>query len=268
GVSCNSGSSANLLMLSALANPGTENGLKAGDEVVVPALSWSTTVWPVVQCGLTPVFVDSDHETFNIDTKAIEDAVGPRTRAVIVVPVYGNPCAMQEIADICDRHKLILIEDCCESLDAWYGAKPVGSFGRVSSFSFYYSHHITTLEGGMCVTDDFELAEQMRILRAHGWIREVEDRERWIKKYPGIDPKFLFVNAGFNVRLTEPQAAIGLQQLPKLTSFVEQRRANAEFFLNALKAYDNWLSLQRVTLNGTHSWFGFPILIRDEAPFD
>ena len=111
----------------------------------------------------------------------------------MIVPVYGNPCAMDAIVEICKRRNLILIEDCCEALGAYYDGKAVGRFGRVGTFSFYFSHHLTTLEGGITVTDDFELAELMRILRAHGWVREVKDRERWLKKYPEFDPRFLFV---------------------------------------------------------------------------
>ena len=181
GVMNNSGSSANLLAVAALANPATKDGLKPGDEVIVPALSWSTTVWPVIQCGLVPVIVDIDPATFNIDPNEIEKAIGPKTRAVMIVPVYGNPCAMDAIVDICKRRNLILIEDCCEALGAYYDGKAVGKFGRVGTFSFYFSHHLTTLEGGITVTDDFELAELMRILRAHGWVREVKDRESWLK---------------------------------------------------------------------------------------
>ena len=188
GVMNNSGSSANLLAVAALANPATKDGLKPGDEVIVPALSWSTTVWPIIQCGLVPVIVDIDPATFNIDPNEIEKAIGPKTRAVMIVPVYGNPCAMDAIVDICKRRNLILIEDCCEALGAYYDGKAVGKFGRVGTFSFYFSHHLTTLEGGITVTDDFELAELMRILRAHGWVREVKDRDRWLKQYPDIRP--------------------------------------------------------------------------------
>ena len=203
GVMNNSGSSANLLAVAALANPATEDGLRPGDEVIVPALSWSTTVWPLIQCGLKPVIVDIDPATFNIDPNEIEQAIGPKTRAVMIVPVYGNPCDMDAIVEICKRRNLILIEDCCEALGAYYDGKAVGKFGRVGTFSFYFSHHLTTLEGGITVTDDFELAELMRILRAHGWVREVKDRERWLKKYPEFDPRFLFVNVGYNLRPME-----------------------------------------------------------------
>lgn len=268
GVSNNSGSSANLLMLAALANPLCDGGLRPGDEVIVPALTWSTSLWPIVQTGLTPVLVDSDVETLNLDPEAVQRAIGPRTRAIMAVPVYGNPCDYDALADICRRHDLTLIEDGCESMGATYKGRPVGSFGRVASFSFYYSHHITTLEGGICVTDDFELAELMRILRAHGWIRQVEDRERWTKLYPDIDPKFLFVNEGYNLRLTEPQAAIGLVQIPKLAGFVAARRRNAAFYQDMLAPYADLFTLQRTVDGGEHSWFGFTLVINAGAGFD
>jgi CDP-4-dehydro-6-deoxyglucose reductase, E1 len=267
GVMVNSGSSANLLAVAALANPETKDGLKPGDEVIVPALSWSTTVWPLIQCGLIPVIVDIDPQTFNIDPAEIEAAIGPKTRAVMIVPVYGNPCAMDAIVDICRRRNLTLIEDCCEALDATYDGTPVGKFGRVGTFSFYYSHHMTTLEGGICVTDDFEYAETMRILRAHGWIREVEDRARWTTRYPDIHPRFLFVNVGYNLRATELQGAMGMVQLPKLAGYVRIRRENAAWFRRELSQFGDFFDFQDETPKGKHSWFGFPVKVRAGAPF-
>ena len=267
GVVSNSGSSANLLAIAALSNPEMKDGLKPGDEVIVPALSWSTTVWPLIQCGLVPVIVDIDPGTFNIDPGELEAAVGPKTRAVMIVAVYGNPCAMDAIVEICNRRNLLLIEDCCEALGAFYDGKPVGKFGRVGTFSFYYSHHMTTLEGGITVTDDFELAELMRILRAHGWIREVEDKQRWIDRYPAIHPRFLFVNLGYNLRATELQGAIGLVQLPKLAGYVETRRENASWFRRELSQYGDFFAFQDETPKGRHSWFGFTVKVRKDAPF-
>ena len=168
GVMNNSGSSANLLAIAALANPATQDGLKPGDEVIVSALSWSTTVWPLIQLGLVPVIVDIDSDTLNIDPGEIERAIGPKTRAIMPVHVYGNPCDMDALGDICHRHDLALIEDCCEALGASYKGIPVGGFGRVATFSFYFSHHMTTIEGGICTTNDPALAEMVRILRSHG----------------------------------------------------------------------------------------------------
>ena len=171
GVMVNSGSSANLLAIAALTNPEARDGLQPGDEVIVPALSWSTTVWPLVQLGLIPVVVDIDPTTLNVDPNEIEAAITEKTRGIMVVHVYGNPCELDAIQDICNRHSLILIEDCCEALGANYDGKSVGNFGRVGTFSFYFSHHITTLEGGITIAQEQEDAELMRILRAHGWIR-------------------------------------------------------------------------------------------------
>jgi len=213
----NSGSSANLLAISALTNPKTKNGLKEGDEVIVPALSWSTTVWPLIQNKLVPVFVDIDPDTLNIDPQAIKEAISEKTKAIMIVPVYGNPCDMDSILAICNENKLQLIEDNCESLGAYYDGRLLGSFGRVGTYSTYFSHHITTLEGGICVSNDFELAELMRIIRAHGWVRETKEPQKYYNSYPKIDKKFLFVNLGYNLRLTEVGGAMGLVQLPKLT---------------------------------------------------
>lgn len=267
GVMVNSGSSANLLAIATLANPATENHLKAGDEVIVPALSWSTTIWPLMQSNLLPVFVDIDPVTLNVDPAEIERAIGPKTRAVMIVPVYGNPCDMDAITEICRRRDLILIEDCCEALGTFYDNKPVGTFGRVGTFSFYYSHHITTIEGGMCVTNDFELAETMRILRAHGWVREVENPQPYYDQNPNIDPRFLFVNVGYNLRPMELQGAMGSVQLPKLASFVASRRRSAEALRAGLESFSDYFVFQDETPKGQHSWFGFPMTLTNKTPF-
>lgn len=267
GVSNNSGSSANLLMISALTNPLTEGHLKPGDEVILPALTWSTSLWPLTQRGLVPVFVDSCPKTLNILPEAIEKAITDKTKAIMAVPVYGNPCDMDAIVDICQKHDLTLIEDCCESMGATYDGKAVGSFGRVASFSFYYSHHITTLEGGICLTSDHDLAEAMRIIRAHGWVRQTEDPEKWLEKHPGYDPKFLFVNEGYNLRLTEPQASMGLVQIGKLSNFVKARQKNAAFFMQALEKYSDIFSFHKTTAKAEHSWFGFTVMVNESAPF-
>lgn len=263
----NSGSSANLLALSAIANPVTKNGLKPGDEVIVPALSWSTTVWPVIQNNLVPVFVDCDPDSFNFDLNKLEKAIGPKTRAIMLVHVYGNPCDMDSLMNIVKKHNLILIEDCCEAMGAYYGKKAVGTFGSIGTYSFYYSHHITTLEGGICVTDDFELAETMRILRAHGWTREADSHQEYVKKYPDIDPRFIFVNLGYNIRPTECQAAMGAVQLPKLDGFIAKRREAAKYFQKELSAYGDYFHFQKETPKGKHVWFGFPVVLKKNTPF-
>lgn len=260
----NSGSSANLLAISALTNP-RYGRLRPGDEVIVSALSWSTTVWPLVQHGLVPVIVDIDPETLNIDVGKAEKAVSEKTRAIMPVHVYGNPCDMREIMRLCFDKNLLLIEDCCEALGATYDGEPVGTFGIVGTFSFYFSHHMTTLEGGACVTSEKELDELMRILRAHGWTRDVDDR-KYRLAYPEIDPKFLFVNVGNNLRATELQAAIGLVQMRKLCGFVEARRRAAEGLKSVFEPYQD-LNIQIETEGGESSWFGFPVVVTSRARF-
>jgi CDP-6-deoxy-D-xylo-4-hexulose-3-dehydrase len=266
-ISNNSGSSANLLAVAALTNPAWEGHLRPGDEVIVPALSWSTTIWPLIQHNLVPVIVDIDPATWNIDPNEVERAISPRTRAIMPVHVYGNPCDMRALLDICQRHELLLIEDCCEALGGFYEGTPVGRFGKVGTFSFYFSHHITTLEGGICVTGDFELAEMMRILRAHGWTRELESREKYTNKYPEFDPRFLFVNLGYNLRMTELQGAMGTVQLPKLAGFVDQRRETSATWQKDWSEWGDVFQFQKETRGGRSSAFGFPLLVNQAAPF-
>lgn len=268
GVSNNSGSSANLLMLAAISNKDYYKRLNPGDEIIIPSLTWSTSVWPIVQYGMIPNFVDCDTSTLNLDTDLIIKAINSKTKAIMAVSIYGNPCNFDVLQDICKKYNLLLIEDSCESMGAKYRNKFVGSFGLISSFSFYFSHHITTLEGGMCVTKSEELAELMTIIRAHGWIRQIKHKKKYIEKFPDFDPKFLFVNEGYNLRITEPQASMGIIQLKKLFKFINSRKKNAQFFLKKLSKYENYLSFQKETKNGSHSWFGFIIIVRENSKFD
>lgn len=263
----NSGSSANLLALAAISNPAWKNHLKAGDEVIVPALSWATTVWPVIQSNLTPVFVDCDPATYNFDMKKLEAAITPKTRAIVLVHVYGNPCDMDALMALASKHNLIVIEDTCESMGASYDGKPLGSFGEVGTMSLYYSHHITTFEGGLCFTNNFEMAELLRVLRAHGWSREADEKQKYIEQYPDIDPRFIFVNLGYNLRPTEVQAAMGMQQLPKLKGFVEARRAAQQRYRTGLEKYGNFFRFQEEQKKGYSSWFGFAVVLKESAPF-
>lgn len=267
-VMCNSGSSANLLAIAALCNPETPNRLEPGDEVIVSALSWSTTVWPLVQHGLIPKIVDIDLGTLNIDPAEVEKALGPKTRAIMPVHVYGNPCEMEVIERLARDHGCTLIEDCCEALGAVLRNQPVGSWGHLATFSFYFSHHITTLEGGMVTTKHDNLDDLLRILRAHGWTRDLEDDSKYRDKHRDIDPKFLFVNAGYNLRTSELNAAIGLVQLPKLPGFVETRREAARMLIGVFGRYAHFLSVQQETPGGKSSWFGFPVIVGRDAPFE
>ena len=263
----NSGSSANLLAFAALSNPAMPGRLQPGDEIIVPALSWSTTVWPIIQHGLVPVIVDIDPATLNLDPAEVEWAVTEKTRGIMLVHVYGNPCNMAAIMDTVNRHSLELVEDCCEALDSYYDDKPVGSFGRIGTFSFYFSHHITTLEGGMCVTSDDACADMIRVLRAHGWVRESGNREEYASNNPSIDPRCLFVNTGYNLRATELQGGFGFVQLDKLEKFVDVRRDNARYWKEELAPLGEFFEFQEETPGGTHSWFGFPMAIKPNAPF-
>ena len=214
-VMVNSGSSANLLVMFALANPlvpakGFPGRILPNREVIVPALTWSTTIWPVLQIGATPVFVDCDPRTLQMRPEDIEAAITEKTSAIVVVHVLGGAVDMSSVEQIARRHGLWLFEDTCESLGVAWSGKMVGSFGHLASFSFYFSHHITTIEGGMITTNDGELANLLRAMRAHGWIRQMDGREQIAARYPDIDPRFLFLTTGFNLRPIEINAAIGL----------------------------------------------------------
>ncbi len=263
----NSGSSANLLAIAALSNHLCENRLQEGDEIIVPALSWSTTVWPLIQCKLIPVFVDCDPLTYNIDIASLEKAITAKTKAIMLVHVYGNPCDMEQIMSIAAKHNLQIIEDSCESMGAYYKGKAVGTFGRVATFSTYFSHHITTLEGGITVTDDFKLIEIMRMLRAHGWSRETDEHAKYCAEYPDIDPRFIFINLGYNLRATEVQAVMGKAQLPKLKDFVKTRRENSAYYLAEFSSYSDFFDFQQETPGAASSWFGFCFRLKEKCPF-
>ncbi len=193
--------------------------LRPGDEVITPAVTWATTVWPIANLGLTPVPVDVGPETFTIDPAQVEAAITPKTRAILLVHLLGRPCDMEAITAIARRHDLVVIEDCCEAHGASYRGKKVGSFGLAGTYSFYFSHHISTIEGGMIVTDDDELAQLPRSLRAFGWTRDWDNGVA--PNDSDFDPRFLFVNVGFNLRPTEIQGAFGIHQLGRLRCAAE-----------------------------------------------
>ncbi len=264
----NSGSSANLLMLSALTCPDAPRALHPGDEVIVPAVGWSTSLLPVAQTGCVPVLVDVHPDTLNLDPARVEEAITERTRAILAIHLLGNPCDLPRLAEIAGRHGLFLLEDCCEAHGAAIDGRRVGTFGALSSFSFYYSHHITSIEGGMiCGQDAATWRDRLLSQRAHGWIRGRSDADRWARTYPDLDPRWLFVSSGYNVRPTEIQAAIGRVQLTKLPSFVEHRRALRRRWLARLEPYGRWLAFQRELPGHNHAGFGFSMIVRPQAPF-
>jgi CDP-6-deoxy-D-xylo-4-hexulose-3-dehydrase len=255
GVMVNSGSSANLLMLAAMVETGR---LAPGDEVLCPAVTWSTSLFPIAQTGLVPVLVDVDAGTLCADPASARAAAGPRTRAILAVHLLGQP------ADIDAFDGLLVMEDACAAHGGVYRGRRVGGLGVAATFSFFFSHHITTIEGGIVVCDDDDLADALRSQRAHGWVRERADRGRIAASCPEIDPRFLFWSAGYNVRPTEIQGAFGLAQLRRLPAWVERRRANHADWCSRLAG------LVRVfpEAPGTeHAGFAFPMLAEtDRAP--
>lgn len=217
-VMVNSGSSADLLLAFNLVNP-LNPRLQAGDEVLVPAVTWPTQVWSPMMAGLTVKLVDVDPDTLNIDFDDLRRRITSKTKCVFAVHLMGNPCAMTELTQICDEYGLLLIEDCCESLGSSYDGKHVGNFGLGGTFSFFFSHHMTTMEGGMIICGNEEEAEALRVLRAHGWSRAASPTISGQE----VDSRFRFLNWGFNVRPTELQAAFGIQQLKKLDGMNDRR---------------------------------------------
>jgi CDP-6-deoxy-D-xylo-4-hexulose-3-dehydrase len=262
----NSGSSANLLALSILSNPSIPNPIKPGDEVIVPSVTWSTSIFPILNIGAVPVLVDAG-EDYLIDTEKLKESLSPKTRAIMPVHLLGNVCDMGAVNDIAKDNGLYVIEDCCEAMGSEYKGKKVGTLSDLSSFSTYFSHHITTGEGGFLCTSNFDYADLSRILRAHGYVRHSLKREKHIQQNPGIDPRFLFVNMGYNFRPMEIQGAFGIHQLKKLEGFIA-KRAEAGRTLNAeLEKYSEYLILPKEKKDTRHTWFAYPITIREGAPF-
>lgn len=216
GIMVNSGSSANLLALSILSNPLLKNRIKPGDEIITPAVTWATTVYPICNINAIPRIVDVNLCDYTIDPDSIEKAINKKTKAIMIVHLLGNPCNMKAIVKIAKKHKLWLIEDACEAHGAKFSGKHVGTFGDLATFSFFASHHITTMEGGMITTNNKMLNEIGKSMRTFGWSRDLSSKKQLEKKYPNIDSRFLFVNTGFNFRPTELQGAFGIHQIDKL----------------------------------------------------
>tara|TARA_B000000437_G_scaffold122473_1_gene89134 strand:+ start:287 stop:1492 length:1206 start_codon:yes stop_codon:yes gene_type:complete len=257
----NSGSSANLLMIASLFYS-KEYDLKEGDEVIVPAVSWSTTYYPVHQYGLKLVFVDVDRDTLNISPEEIKKAISPKTKIIFAVNLLGNPCEFDEIIRICKKNNIILIEDNCESLGAKYQEKFTGTCGIMGSFSFFFSHHLQTMEGGMILTNDKNLYELCVSLRAHGWIRDLPD-DNSIEKKTGnsFHDSFNFVTPGYGIRPLEMSGAIGSVQLQKLPIFISNRKKNATIFKSLFENEPN-IAIQQET--EVSSWFGFSLLLTNK----
>lgn len=251
-----SGSAANLLAAAGLVYSGR---LQKGDEVIVPAVSWSTTYFPLCQMGLKLRFVDIDRDTLNMDAEKLAVAVTGNTKMVCLVNLLGNPNDFDRIVEICRDKNIIIMEDNCESLGAEYQGRKAGTFGLSGTYSTFYSHHLCTMEGGMTVTNDEELYHYMLCIRAHGWTRNLpKDSKIYKKGGNGFYESFNFIVPGFNLRPLEMEGAAGLEQLKKMDRIIAQRRENAGYFREKMSQFKD-IRLQKET--GKSSWFGFAIVL-------
>ena len=274
----NSGSSANLLAFAALTSPLMgERRLQPGDEVLGAAAAFPTTVNPSLLYGMKPVFVDVDIPTYNVDVKALEAAIGPKTRAIMIAHTLGNPFDLDAVMRLAKKHELWVVEDCCDALGATYRGRNVGTFGNVGTLSFYPAHHITMGEGGAVFTQDGKLARALESIRDWGrdcWCAPGKDntcgkRFQWkLGSLPeGYDHKYTYSHVGYNLKITDMQAAVGLAQLDSLPGFIETRRKNFNYLKERLKPLEEVLILPEATEGSDPSWFGFLITLRDDAGF-
>jgi len=277
-ITVNSGSSTNLVAFSTLTSPRLrDRQLKPGDEVITAATGFPTTVNPTLHWGLVPVFVDVKLKTYNIDPDQIEAAITPKTRAIMIAHTLGNPFDIAPIKAICDKHGLFLIEDCCDALGATYDGKHVGTFGDVGTCSFYPAHHITMGEGGavfMNNTNFKKIAESFRDWGRDCYCEPGKDntclkRFKWkLGDLPhGYDHKYIYSHLGFNLKITDMQAAVGMAQMDRLEGFIADRKRNFTTLKTGLKELEEYLILPEATARSEPSWFGFPITVQPGAPF-
>lgn len=277
-ITVNSGSSANLVAFSTLTSPKLgDRGLKPGDEVISVAAGFPTTVNPILQQNMVPVFVDVDIPTYNIDTSKLDAALSSKTKAVFIAHTLGNPFNLKDIRDFCDKHNLWLIEDCCDALGSRYNGQLVGTFGDIATVSFYPAHHITMGEGGAVFTNSDELkviAESFRDWGRDCYCQPGADNtcgKRFCQKFgqlpEGYDHKYTYSHLGYNLKISDMQAACGLAQLTRLDGFVEKRKSNFKYLKAKLEKCSEFLILPEATPNSDPSWFGFPITVRENAGF-
>ena len=264
-VMVNSGSSGNLVGIASLFYR-SENPLKRGDEVIVPAIAWSTTYSPLQQYGLKLRFVDVELDTLNMDVRRLDEALNAKTRMIVGVSILGNPAALDKMRKFAEQHGLIFFEDNCESMDAELGGQKTGSFGDISTFSTFFSHHISTIEGGVITTDDDELNALARSIRTHGWTRDLPDTlELCERRDDDFHEAYRFILPGYNVRPQEINAAVGLEQLKKLPYMTDVRRRNWLTFSNLFKGDDRFI-IQRE--NGKSSCFSFTLILNPDKLID
>lgn len=274
----NSGSSANLLALAALTSPLLgDKKLKPGDEVISVAAGFPTTVNPIIQYGMVPVFVDVEVGTYNIDPEELKKAVGPKTKAIFLAHTLGNPYNLDVVQALVDEHDLWFIEDCCDALGSTYKGKMLGTFGHITSCSFYPAHHITMGEGGAVVTDDDNLARAVRSIR--DWGRDCycsggENNtcgKRFSGQYgtlpEGYDHKYVYSHIGYNLKVTDMQAAIGVEQLKKLDGFIESRKENFRLWTEGFKKWEDIFVLPYGIDGADPAWFAYPVTVKDNAGF-
>jgi CDP-6-deoxy-D-xylo-4-hexulose-3-dehydrase len=275
-ITVNSGSSANLVAFATLTSPKLgDRAIRPGDEVIGVAAGFPTTVNPILQCGAVPVFVDVDIPTYNIDASLIEAAISPRTKAIMLAHTLGNPYNLKVVREICDRYGLWLVEDCCDALGSRYEGRLVGTFGDIGTLSFYPAHHITMGEGGAVFTSSDELrliAESIRDWGRDCYCPPGKDNtcgKRFCWKLgdlpEGYDHKYTYSHLGYNLKITDMQAACALAQLDRLDGFVQTRRANFDWLRARLQSCEEFLELPLATPRSEPSWFGFPLTLRPEA---
>jgi CDP-4-dehydro-6-deoxyglucose reductase, E1 len=278
-LTANSGSSANLLALTALTSPLLkERALVPGDEVIAVAAGFPTTLNPILQNGMTPVFVDVDIPTYNIRADLIEAAISPRTRAIMIAHTLGNPFDLAEVTRIAEKYGLWLVEDCCDALGSLYDGRQVGTFGDIGTLSFYPAHHITTGEGGAVFTSRSVLRRSVESFRDWGrdcWCAPGRD-DTCKKRYQwqsgdlpfGYDHKYVYQHLGYNLKITDMQAAVGLAQMERLPGFIEARKRNFALLKEALRPYEDVFLLPEATPRSDPSWFGFALTLREDARFE
>ena len=269
GVAVNSGSSANLLALSVLIKSGR---VKKGSEVIIPATTFATVVMPILQVGLVPRFVDVDRDTYNVSIKEIENAINENTGLIMPVPTLACPIDMRSVMDLANYHNLPVLEDCCEAHGASWDGKKMGSYGTLSCFSFFVAHNITTGEGGMVMTNDDELYSLLQSMREFGRLKEYDtSKERFYYSNGDLkdfDERYAFELVGYNLRMTDIYASLGVPQIGKLDELNRQRNEIANFYTENLKSHNYYLQLPIIPEKGEHAFYGYPITIEEGCGLD